>query len=415
MSAEGLDNLNFWANALRLQPSRRFYLATPSTQGGFWLGVVSDTHLQMDMASRTQDNLPVITTDASGTQGGAWFHDAEGILQTTVFHFPNRECAPHESSNFRELSMIRIAMEKWQTLLEAFAPGRLLARSDNMVSVRAINKQTSPSIKIRNGQLSIHHLAWSMGMEVASCHIPGVENTHADILSRKTPDSGANFTSDRSDWRVLPHIFLIISQALGGFDRDACCAADGSNSLCEHFWSQACSALIQCWDNLRLWINPPFVDWSEYADKARATLGSAPRHTSITLTLPVWQGQVGLWKGLGKSRVLGFFPEGSELFDAPPANGESTSRRNIGPIPFPVVIVHFPQPIAALNRSIAVEDVVRSAACAAFIQSLPTMSGHFSQDVAMLRQLPEGLLPAVRSRALRAPITLHRLPSVPSY
>ena len=99
-NAEGRRALHFWSEQLQQDPSRQYFAATPTSQGGFWLGQITDSQADMDIGSRTHNGIIVITMDASGDQGGAWFHDQDGVLQERVHSFPARHSKGRASSNF---------------------------------------------------------------------------------------------------------------------------------------------------------------------------------------------------------------------------------------------------------------------------------------------------------------------------
>ena len=414
MSAQGRRALHFWSEQLQQNPSRQYFAATPTSQGGFWLGQITDSHADMDIGSRTHNGIIVITMDASGDQGGAWFHDQEGVLQECVHSFPARHSKGRASSNFREFSMIHLALEAWAPQLRAMSPCRVLLRTDNTLTLAAINRQTSTSPLIRKLLLRTLRLGAALGLQLAAKHIPGVENIRADRLSRETPPPGTRFIYDRDDWRVFPAIFALLSAALGPFDKDACADPSGSNSLCDSWWSSLDPALSHPWTSLFLWVNPIFSDWPAYVTHFLAASRESPYTTSAVFVLPVWEKQEVQWRCLKKARVLGFFPAGSSLFDAPVRiNQDSDARHNIGPTPFPVIVLWFPQALPPVASRSATMDIMESSARrAAFAQELPTLSGHRTDDIALLHSLPPGVLPCLLRGTVPAAFPVHPLPAM---
>jgi hypothetical protein len=90
----------------------------------------------------------------------------------------------------------------------------------------------------------------------------------------------------------------------------------------------------------KVWCNPPYkeefiVDFLQHylACKARA-----PETTTCTLVLPLWQNAA--WWGLcSKWKCLRYYSRGTPLFTAAP-DPETKERRTVGPIRWPVVVLH---------------------------------------------------------------------------
>jgi len=85
-------------------------------------------------------------------------------------------------------------------------------------------------------------------------HIPGVENTVADKISRWV---------DRTDWQLHPHLFWEIMKRTVRCEVDA--FASAKNHLLDRFWSyfhehgcEAVNFFAQNLQGVKLWMNPPF-------------------------------------------------------------------------------------------------------------------------------------------------------------
>ena len=96
-----------------------------------------DSYSYMDQHSYTSNGIPMITGDASGTQGAA-HHKGEML----IWESPTELCAPPQSSNYRELDTVGNPLEAWG---KEFAGGRVLVRSDNTTTVSRVNSRGTPN------------------------------------------------------------------------------------------------------------------------------------------------------------------------------------------------------------------------------------------------------------------------------
>ena len=104
-------------------------------------------------------------TDASGYGGGA--HDGE---EHFLFQYPPAECAPHRSSNWRELNTVLRTVihfkEKWRGQ-------RVLVMCDNSVSCSIVRRQGSqaPELNALYKQLRVE--CQTANIDLALRHIKG--------------------------------------------------------------------------------------------------------------------------------------------------------------------------------------------------------------------------------------------------
>lgn len=74
--------------------------------------------------------------------------------------------------------------------------------------------------------------------------------------------------ASKPDHRTPMDLFLTLSDEVGGFDLDAAASVD--NHLCEFYFTEEDDALKQDWGEGRVWCNPPYSNWGEWAKKALA-------------------------------------------------------------------------------------------------------------------------------------------------
>ena len=127
--------LQRYSALLSTEQGKRFYFS--GTEGRFWGDPDADSDEYLDIHSVTSDGAEVITTDAAGDGGGYW-----GTNCRVQFPIPQEWCAPHKSSNFRELYTIVRALREQASDLQG---KRVLVRTDNLVSMYIIRKEASMS------------------------------------------------------------------------------------------------------------------------------------------------------------------------------------------------------------------------------------------------------------------------------
>ena len=292
----------------------------------------------------------VITTDASGHSGGAWFKDRAGactVIHIFPFTDPGLPPAIHTSSNLREPYTPVAAIEAWaaHNLLPAV---RILLLMDNQAAVGAVNKRASMSPLMNGFHSRLFAALDAAGCAVVALYLPGRLNVRADRLSRL---SGQR---DNSDWQLRPALFRLATTLVGRFTVDTCCDVLGQNSFCGgSFW---CS-LDPCTDHDRTghqaWCNPL---WELINDALlhfrRVYHADGLGSTSALFVLPAWH-TAAWWRHLSGALVVGAFPAGSFLFTSPDwfqaskANPVPAARVARGLTRWPVLLAFFPHRPAA--------------------------------------------------------------------
>ena len=79
--------------------------------------------------------MQVITTDASGYAGGAWWME-----RRAAWRFEAAFAAPNCNSNYRELATAILALEEWGPHLRG---QRVLIRTDNTTTMSVLNRGDS--------------------------------------------------------------------------------------------------------------------------------------------------------------------------------------------------------------------------------------------------------------------------------
>ena len=153
----------------------------------------------------------VLTSDASAS-GGGWFYKNWSLGFSYIWS-PETAFA---SSNFRELVTIEIAIKHALSLNLLKRSKAVFCRSDNTVSVAAMNKQRSDFDNPHSIMRRIMPLLIENQLDSAAIHIPGKLNTRADQLSRITECvwSNANVTrtfktSVKQSWSYQKEYFFL--------------------------------------------------------------------------------------------------------------------------------------------------------------------------------------------------------------
>ena len=149
---------------------------------------------------------------------------------------------------------------------------------------------------------------------------------------------------NKSDRMILRCEFERMQSLTGRvFDLDACCNADGSNRLCDHYCSPGeQSFLLHNCAGKHVWINPPFNQVPEFVDHYLECKTKDPRGTSACILVPNWPGP---WRQrLKHMELLHVYPKGTRLFTAPNPDG---TRRELPGIPWSVH-VYYDRPDATM-------------------------------------------------------------------
>ena len=307
--------------------------------------------------------------------------------------------------------MVRLALAEWGPQL---AGQRVLLRSDNSAVVGILRKESSPSEQLRACYLRILQLLRLHRIDLRACHIPGRANGLADRLSRWQPRRNSE------DWRFSPQLFAQLDRFVGGHSVDA--FAVGANALAQHFWSPVDDTLGKNWAGLTVWANPPFSMLLRVLRHFKTAYSAMPSSTAATFVIPLW-GRLGrCWPLLRGARVLGWFPQGSTIFDRPDWDRLDSAaphsahhyRVTQSPTPWDAVVIHFPPARfrAAGRMETAGAPLGSHLPGAGAMASLPRLSGSPAADCSALRALPPGLLPAVCARGGAAAGPLPALPAL---
>ena len=215
--------------AAQIYPNRDPQLA------GFWKGAVRDSHAEMDASHRAADGVVVITGDASGDQGAAvTVVRPEDGERRAVWHYGPEESAPQQSSNWRELDTVVRPLEMWGAEL---AGQRVLVRTDNTTARAVVNNRGTVSANLQQLCARLVEVCRTHDLDVAAVHIPGVENTLADALSRFKRGV------DKGDWMLARRAFghaqqVVWEEFRGGADVGWVFGPGGQQ--------QAAAAVLQC-------------------------------------------------------------------------------------------------------------------------------------------------------------------------
>ena len=321
-----------WKELLSSPTGRKVYLSSTGFNSAFWEGsTVTASDSEIDETSQTEEGVTVITTDASGFAGGAWWKHRR--LQ---YAFDPTDRAPHTSANWRELHTIVESVRTWGPRL---TDRRVLIRTDSSTCVSVIRRKTSSSAGLRLLLRQLVDLTTAHGIDLAARHIPGEKNLLSDGLSRWQ----RHF--DDQDWMFSREQFDVWDARFGPHAVDACCEPTGKNSLVSAYWSEVDSALSHSWRGKNVWCNPPFAQAGAFLAHALDQHSQQPHQTSATFVLPHWPWAT-WWHLTSFFERVGYYKTGSRLFTSPDWLDSSTAvRADRGPTRWPVVVLRLsPRP-----------------------------------------------------------------------
>ena len=328
--------------------SRRYYLDGAPEENGFFKGVTLTSHEEMDETSRAHANIPVFTTDASGTAGGGHTGDRRFFMK-----FPEGDCAPCRSSNWREFTAGLEALKQFAST-QGWSDQRVLWRTDNTTSMSICNRQGTMATELRGISTQLMQFCRSRGLEVGAAHISGVLNGLADRLSRHA------WQFETGDWQIVEEAFQY-AQHLAGvvFSLDGGADIVGSNSYLDRFRSVADSFLDHSVEGEHVYANPDFSLIAQYLDHFLEGQRRAPEKTSGTFVLPVWT-WAPFWRRLRGAQVLAYIPQGEHLFTSPEwrtreGGAQPQGRASRGATRWGVVLIHFPPSVDRRYRDRAGE------------------------------------------------------------
>ena len=391
LSAEAVRALEA-AAALLDQPGRlrrRFYPNRDPQLAGFWKGVVRDSHGEMDETHRAAEGVVVITGDASGDQGAAVtvVRPEEGERRA-VWRYGPEDSAPRQSSNWRELDTVVRPLEMWGAEL---AGQRVLVRTDNTTAKSVVNNRGTVSANLQPLCARLVEVCRAHDLDVAAMHIPGVENTLADALSRFKRGM------DKGDWmlarRAFGHAQQVVREEYAvEFTLDGSSDPVGSNRQLPRFCSAVNSLLRRRLEGEHLYCNPDFELIERVLRHFLEAYRRAEVATSGTFVLPVWADR-SWWRLLRGARVVAYYPAGTPLFTSPDwrqlAVGqgqyslvEDGGRAYRGPTRWPVLVAHFPPVLAHRRGGAGAVGAARGGRAGG--GRLPALRGEAASDLRML-------------------------------
>ena len=349
--------------------------------------------LDDDFDRRQPANVPgtdiaVVTTDASGFGGGAWWgphryqHDyhAPRLIKTT--------------SNFREANTFCNAVEHFGKMGLEGQPGkplRVLGRLDNSVFVAVINKRSCRAPRLRSCLERLHEIEQKFHLRVSARHLSGKLNWLADGISRW------KVSRDGDNWMLNPKHFQRICQLVGTPDVDANADPLGLNAQVPRYWSVVEDCFDQQWQGLRVYINPAYTMLLRVMEHARLQYARAPDSTELICVLPVWStGALSWWRYTKGMRVLARFPAGSSgVFTSPEWREEHATmpraRVDRGPASFDVILTYLPATRTCRRSGTLARDNSDGKESGGML-TLPRLSGDMRRDRGILYTMPPGFV-----------------------
>ena len=382
LSAASLVELSWWSALLQSDhpPRRRFLWPHGGPWGSFLTPRLARTLSPSSAQELLSKGWVIITTDASGFAGGAWYESPSGSKSFVHYPFSPEQLQAHfgSSSNMRELFMAPYSLDHWSA--ESAARDDLAARCilflmDNQASIGAINRRGSMNPHFNDLILWMLRTLNDLGSEALAVYLPGALNVLSDGISRLTG------SRDPGDLLFSPYWFGRISTSFGPFSVDAFSDALGHNAVCREFWSPLNSALTQDWAGHSVWAHPPIELLTEALRHFWHEYTKQPTQSSALFVLPCWP-TAAWWRMLGGSRLVAYFPASSALFTAP--DWRTASKRNPLPITriparltqWPTVCVYFPRSSDASG-----DPDMRA-------HGLPRLRGSQAHDTALVRRMP---------------------------
>jgi hypothetical protein len=223
---------------------------------------------------------------------------------------------------------LRAGVEALRLRTLALSSTTVLWRSDNTAVVHSVNKLKSQSLDMNRCLRTLNDWCTRQNVKLVVEHLAGVENTHADALSRWV---------DPSDYKLHPKLFAKVIGLLGKPSVDG--FASSSNHLLPRYWSlkeepgtEAVDCLVQPWARERLlWLNPPFALIPRVLARLREQRARALLCTPLWEGRPWWPALMGM-----ATRPSLLLPTGKSTF----LPGTTRNLRGIGPTPFTCVVTH---------------------------------------------------------------------------
>jgi hypothetical protein len=150
------DDITWWLDCVREWNQRSFFY------DDYWLSSI-DLELYTDASGK----------GIGGVFGWHWFMAQLTVEQSTM------------SIAWRELYAVLVACVTWG---KALTTHRLLVHCDNASVVAIVNSGSSRCPKVMNLVRDLFHVAVYHNFDIRLIHVPGVDNTAADLLSRLEED-----------------------------------------------------------------------------------------------------------------------------------------------------------------------------------------------------------------------------------
>lgn len=185
-----------------------------------------------------------VFTDASNSGWGAFFEDKEASGVWT-------EAMARTSINYRELMAVMCAVKSFKHSLKH---KNVQILSDNVTTVAYLNHLGGPSPTLTKLMSSIWMEAHEAGIKLSARHLAGVQNTHADRLSR---------LSAQYEWMLNPRIFQYLDSIWGPHHVDRFASIANAqlpiyNSFHYDPLTSGVDALAQDWSGTNNFCNPPW-------------------------------------------------------------------------------------------------------------------------------------------------------------
>lgn len=250
-----------WSSLIRLSPASvrdlQDWLAGLST----WDGRVA--------TSRPFD--AVLDTDASLSGWGAALMDSSA---TSAGWWRGRT----RHINELELKAVLKALRSFQPLL---AGKSVLVRCDNVTAVAFINKLGGRNMAMNKTMRKIFAWCSDHQVQLTARHLPGLDNSRADLLSRLYP---------QHEWSLAGDLFRSLDRRWGPHTIDRMASARNAklprfNSRFHEVGAEAVDALTQDWSRDNNWVVPPIALIPKVIALIRRQKAEA------TVVAPVWEGR----------------------------------------------------------------------------------------------------------------------------
>jgi hypothetical protein len=215
-----------------------------------------------------------LTTDAStvGWGGHTPELEAQGLWTPEI---------SSQSSNFREMMAVYHSMV---SLRPHLSNKNVQILSDNVSTVANINFQGGPSKSLTQVASMIWKEALMNNVLLNAKHLAGLENSHADYLSRRIVPS---------DWKLHPGVFRYLDRLWGPHSIDRCASMSNHQILPYNSWYlDPLSSGVDClaqkdWGSHNNFVNPPFCIIGKVLEVIKEQKADA------TLIAPEWKSK--LW------------------------------------------------------------------------------------------------------------------------